>query len=126
MREWQPLGAEHRYPGHKKKKIYRHPLSALGPFHEVSSDGHEKLGKQALKMGDVGLPIYGWKDKWTTYLLKLAVVPNCRTNAAIGHLLLDFLEEIEGSPTYSCMPPDVNDILWQEFRYKPQRIRDQK
>jgi hypothetical protein len=58
MREWQPLGAEHRYPGHKKKKIYRHPLSALGPFHEVSSDGHEKLGKQALKMGDVGLPIY--------------------------------------------------------------------
>ncbi|KAJ6566838.1 hypothetical protein B0H19DRAFT_1138688 [Mycena capillaripes] len=98
MREWQPLGAENRYPGHKKKKIYRHPLSALGPFHEVSSDGHEKLGKQALKMGDVGLPIYGWKDKWTTYLLKLAVIPNCRTNAAIGHLFLDFLEEIEGIP----------------------------
>ncbi|KAF7328323.1 hypothetical protein MVEN_02547700 [Mycena venus] len=98
MREWQPLGAEHRYPGHKKKKIYRHPLSALGPFHEVSSDGHEKLSKQALKMGDVGLPIYGWKDKWSAYLLKLAVVPNCRTNAAIGHLFLDFLEEIEGIP----------------------------
>ncbi|KAJ7708008.1 hypothetical protein B0H14DRAFT_3119448 [Mycena olivaceomarginata] len=82
----------------QKKKIYRHPLSALGPFHEVSSDGHEKLGQQALKMGDVGLPIYGWKDKWTAYLLKLAVVPNCRTNAAIGHLFLDFLEEIEGIP----------------------------
>ncbi|KAJ7826517.1 hypothetical protein B0H13DRAFT_2241110 [Mycena leptocephala] len=98
MHELQPLGAEHRYPGHKNKKIYRHPLSALGPFHEVSSDGHEKLGKQALKMGDVGLPIYGWKDKWTTYLLKLVVVPNCRTNAAIGHLFLDFLEEIEGIP----------------------------
>ena len=65
MREWQPLklGAEHHYPGHKKKKICQHPLSALGPFHEFSLDGHEKLGKQALKMGDVRLPIYGWKDK---------------------------------------------------------------
>ncbi|KAJ7829855.1 hypothetical protein B0H14DRAFT_3716288 [Mycena olivaceomarginata] len=102
MREWQPLGAENRYPGHKKNKIYRHPVSALGPFHEVSLDGHEKLGKQALKMGDVGLLIYRWKDKWTAYLLKLAVVPKCRTNAAIGHLFLDFLKEIEGLLTHSC------------------------
>ncbi|KAJ6506540.1 hypothetical protein C8R45DRAFT_922722 [Mycena sanguinolenta] len=30
---------------------------------EVSSDGHEKLGKQALDMGDIALPIYGYKDK---------------------------------------------------------------
>ncbi|KAJ7842678.1 hypothetical protein B0H14DRAFT_3691662 [Mycena olivaceomarginata] len=96
MREWNPLGAERRYPGYKKHKIYRHPLSALGPFHEVSSDGHEKIGAQALKMGDIGLPIYGWKDKWCAYLLKINVVPNCRTNAAIGHLFLDFIEEYGG------------------------------
>ncbi|KAJ7151306.1 hypothetical protein C8R43DRAFT_1004776 [Mycena crocata] len=76
--------------------VYRHPLSALGPFHEVSSDGHEKLGQQALKMGDVGLPIYAWKDKWTADLLKMNVVPNCRTNAAIGHLFIDFIEEQGG------------------------------
>ncbi|KAJ7092528.1 hypothetical protein C8R43DRAFT_1049877 [Mycena crocata] len=96
MHEWQPLGAEKRYPGHKKRQVYRHPLSALGPFHEVSSDGHEKLGQQALKMGDVGLPIYAWKDKWTADLLKMNVVPNCRTNAAIGHLFIDFIEEQGG------------------------------
>ncbi|KAJ7874312.1 hypothetical protein B0H14DRAFT_3083423 [Mycena olivaceomarginata] len=78
--------------------ILRRPLSALGPFHEVSSDGHEKLGTQALKMGDIRIPIYGWKDKWTAYLLKLNVVPESRTNAAIGHLFLDFVEEIGGIP----------------------------
>ncbi|KAJ7668107.1 hypothetical protein B0H17DRAFT_1142574 [Mycena rosella] len=50
MHQLQPLGAEHRFPGNKKK-VFRQPLSALGPFHEVSSDGHEKLGQQALKMG---------------------------------------------------------------------------
>ncbi|KAJ7123737.1 hypothetical protein C8R44DRAFT_840569 [Mycena epipterygia] len=96
MHQFQPLGAEHRFPGNNKKKVFRRPLSALGPFHEVSSDGHEKLGQQALKMGDVGLPIYAFKDKWTADLLKINVVPNCRTNAAIGHLFLDFLEEIGG------------------------------
>ncbi|KAJ7156233.1 hypothetical protein C8R46DRAFT_429357 [Mycena filopes] len=98
MHEWYPEGPELRYPGHKKTKISRRPLSALGPFHEVSSDGHEKLGAQALKMGDIGLPIYGWKDKWTAYLLKLNVVPESRTNAAIAHLYLDFIEELGGIP----------------------------
>jgi hypothetical protein len=96
MHEWFPEGPEIRFPGHNKTKILRRPLSALGPFHEVSSDGHEKLGTQALKMGDISLPIYGWKDKWTAYLLKLNVVPESRTNAAIGHLFLDFVEEIGG------------------------------
>ncbi|KAJ7512411.1 hypothetical protein B0H11DRAFT_1698749 [Mycena galericulata] len=97
MHRFQPLGAEHRFPGNKKK-VFRQPLSALGPFHEVSSDGHEKLGQQALKMGDIGLPIYSYKDKWTANVLKLTVVPDCRTNAAVGHLHLDFLEEIGGIP----------------------------
>ncbi|KAJ6535294.1 hypothetical protein DFH09DRAFT_1249931 [Mycena vulgaris] len=92
MHELNPLGAENRFPG-KKRKVFRQHLSALGPFHEISSDGHEKLGQQALKMGDIGLPIYGFKDKWTADLLKINVVPNCRTNAAIGHLFLDFLAE---------------------------------
>ncbi|KAJ7687071.1 hypothetical protein B0H14DRAFT_3101474 [Mycena olivaceomarginata] len=96
MHEWFPEGPEIRFPGHNKTKILRRPLSALGPFHEVSSDGHEKLGTQALKMGDISLPIYGWKDKWTAYLLKLNVVPESRTNAVIGHLFLDFVEEIGG------------------------------
>ncbi|KAJ7790046.1 hypothetical protein B0H14DRAFT_2277457, partial [Mycena olivaceomarginata] len=76
MHEWFPEGPEIRFPGHKKTKILRRPSSALGPFYEVSSDGHEKIGTQAFKMGDISLPIYGWKDKWTAYLLKINVVPD--------------------------------------------------
>ncbi|KAJ7902398.1 hypothetical protein B0H13DRAFT_1882523 [Mycena leptocephala] len=87
----------------KKTRIYRHPPSTLGPFHEVSSDGLEKIGQDALKMGDIGLPIYGWKDKWNTDLLKINVVPNSRTKAAIGHLFLDFVEEYGGTVLQSTM-----------------------
>ncbi|KAK7012499.1 hypothetical protein R3P38DRAFT_2550327 [Favolaschia claudopus] len=89
MLEHFPEGFNQRYPGRKKSTS----LSAIGPYHEVSSDGHEKLAAGALKMGGLGLPIYAYKDKWTAYLLKMNVVPNCRTVGAIGHLFLDFLEE---------------------------------
>ncbi|KAF7321774.1 hypothetical protein MKEN_00699100 [Mycena kentingensis (nom. inval.)] len=91
-----PLGPQIRYPGRRTGRVHRTPLSALGPFHEVCSDGHEKLGAQALRMGRVDLPIYAWKDKWTGELLKMDVVPNSRTNAAIGHLYLDFVDELGG------------------------------
>ncbi|KAJ7195476.1 hypothetical protein GGX14DRAFT_403946 [Mycena pura] len=87
-----------RYPGKRKATIVRQALSAIGPFHEVSANGHEKLAAQALKMGNVGFPIYAWKDKWTAYLLKIVVVPDCRTAGAVGHLYLDFLEEIGIAP----------------------------
>ncbi|KAL0949272.1 hypothetical protein HGRIS_009350 [Hohenbuehelia grisea] len=49
-------------------------------------------------MGDVGIPIYGYKDKWTSTGLGVYVVPNCRLAGAIGHLHLDFLEKIGGFP----------------------------
>ena len=76
--------------------LHRCPLTAIGPFHQISSDGHEKLSHQALQMGDVGLPIYAYKDKWSDTLLKIIVVPNCRSAATIGHLYLDLVEEIGG------------------------------
>ncbi|KAF7302852.1 hypothetical protein MKEN_01247400 [Mycena kentingensis (nom. inval.)] len=91
-----PMGAQIRYPGRKKSQVFRTPLAAFGPYHEISADGHEKLGAQALQMGGVGLPIYALKDKWTAELLKMDVVPNDRTNAAIGHLFLDFVAEKGG------------------------------
>ncbi|KAJ7222731.1 hypothetical protein B0H12DRAFT_1078233 [Mycena haematopus] len=69
-------GFNARYPGRKKTTVVRQSLSALGPFHEVSADGHEKLSAQALKMGDIGFPIYAWKDKWTAYLLKILLRSN--------------------------------------------------
>jgi hypothetical protein len=44
----------------------------------VSADGHKKLSAQALQMGELGLPIYAYKDKWADYLLMLRLIPNSR------------------------------------------------
>ncbi|KAF9490761.1 hypothetical protein BDN71DRAFT_1347292, partial [Pleurotus eryngii] len=46
----------------RRQGIPRMPLSSLGPMHQVHCDGHEKLNFQALGMGTVSLPIYGFKD----------------------------------------------------------------
>ncbi|KAJ7599776.1 hypothetical protein C8J56DRAFT_999559 [Mycena floridula] len=98
MHDYFPLGFEKRFPGQKKSTIPHVGLTAIGPFHEISADGHEKLGALALKMGDIGLPIYGYKDKWSDVLVKLIVVPDCRTAAAVGHIYLDFVEEVGAVP----------------------------
>ncbi|KAL0952590.1 hypothetical protein HGRIS_006845 [Hohenbuehelia grisea] len=98
MHDEYPLGFDQRFPGRTKPTIPRGTLTALGPFHEVSADGHEKISAKALQMGDVGIPIYGYKDKWTSTGLGVYVVPNCRLAEAIGHLHLDFLEKIGGFP----------------------------
>ena len=92
----QGIGFAQRYPGAKKKKLVCGSLSAIGPFHEISADGHEKLSAQALQMGDIGLPIYGYKDKWADNIIKLSLIPDCRTAGALGHLYLNFVEENGG------------------------------
>ncbi|KAJ6605196.1 hypothetical protein DFH09DRAFT_1422079 [Mycena vulgaris] len=63
-------------------------------------------------MGDIGLPIYGWKDKWTAVLLK-AVVPDCRTAGAVGHLYLDRLEETGIAPL-QLTTDKGSETGWQE------------
>jgi hypothetical protein len=90
MYEEFPEGPALRFPGRMKPKKKRVALAALGPFHQVCGDGHEKLGALALRMGTVGLPIYGFRDMWSGEALLLKTIPNCRTAAALGHLLLDF------------------------------------
>ncbi|KAK7058137.1 hypothetical protein R3P38DRAFT_3547593 [Favolaschia claudopus] len=101
-----------RFPGHKKELIPRVALSSLGPFHELSADGHEKLSSQALQMGELSLPIYAYKDKWADFLLLLRLIPNARTAAALGHLFLDFVGET------GCIPLQLttdkgSEIGWQ-------------
>ena len=96
MRDHFPQSFEERYPGKRKTLVPRQGLTALGPFHEICSDGHEKLGKQGLQMGNVGLSIYAWKDKWSGCLLKIVVTPDCRSAGAVGHLFLDLLEQLGG------------------------------
>ncbi|KAJ6460794.1 hypothetical protein C8R47DRAFT_1242082 [Mycena vitilis] len=101
-----------RFPGHKKALIPRVGLTAMGTFHEVSADGHEKLSAQALQMGELALPIYAYKDKWGDFLLMMRLIPNSRTAAAIGHLFLDFVDET------GCIPLQLttdkgSEIGWQ-------------
>lgn len=95
MREHSPMGAERRLPG-TRRAIVRKPLTSIGPFREISADGHEKLNQQALRMGNLSIPIYGYRDKWSGYILKLCTVPDARKAAVIGHVYLDLIEEWEG------------------------------
>lgn len=96
MLEECPQGFDTRFPGRTKAKIPRKPLTALGPFHEVSADGHEKLGSQALKFGDdVGIPIYTYKDKYTDTVFKANTVRDSRSPGVIGHTYLDFMKRKE-------------------------------
>lgn len=95
MRQYSPTGAERRFPG-ARKGVIRRPLTSIGPFREISADGHEKLNQQALRMGNLSVPIYGYRDKWSGYILKLCVVPDARKAAVIGHLYLDLIEEWKG------------------------------
>ncbi|KAF7975358.1 hypothetical protein HWV62_9675 [Athelia sp. TMB] len=85
-----PEGVDSRYPG--RKKIKRTVLTGHSIWQEVHCDGHEKLGKLALMMGSVGLPIYGMKEHWADAILYLKVLPNDRLADAIRHVYLDFVE----------------------------------
>lgn len=80
-----------------KTGIVRVPLNCLGPWHQLHWDGHEKIGVQALDMGDVGLPIYAGKDQFSTFVPIMRVIPNVRLGDAIGHLFLDMVEN------YGCV-----------------------
>jgi len=97
MRENNPSGFDNRFPGkNKKKQVPRAQLESIGPFREISTDGHEKLAEQGLRMGGVTLPIYGAKDKWSAALLYLKVLPQVRKPGPIGHVFLDIFEDIGG------------------------------
>ncbi|KAG6836326.1 hypothetical protein H0H93_009076 [Arthromyces matolae] len=79
-----------RFPG--GQKVHRSALHAIGPWHQDHSDGHDKLNAQALKMGDVALPIYGIRDQWSGLVKHLVTVPDNRLATTIGHVHLDCIE----------------------------------
>ncbi|KAK7015628.1 hypothetical protein R3P38DRAFT_2543252 [Favolaschia claudopus] len=84
---------DQRFVGNKKSKKHRTHLFALGPWHQEHSDGHEKLGEQALLLGKgIHLPIYGSKDQYAAWLHALVLVPNVRNALAIAHYYLDLVE----------------------------------
>ncbi|KAF9004997.1 hypothetical protein BDQ17DRAFT_1408386 [Cyathus striatus] len=89
MKRQAPQGFETRRPEIKKPR--RVALVSLGPNHEWSADGHDKLAA-------IGFPIWGVRDKWSGKWLGLWVVPNNRLKLSIGYLYLDLIEKIGGIP----------------------------
>lgn len=82
-----PNGFFIRAPG--SKKVTRGVLVAIGPHHEWSGDGHDKLAA-------LGFPIWGVRDKWSGDWLGLWVVPNNRLKKAIALLFLRLIKTYGG------------------------------
>ncbi|KAG2149231.1 hypothetical protein DEU56DRAFT_690506, partial [Suillus clintonianus] len=76
-----------------KDAIDRVPLNCLRPWHQQHTDGHEKLFAQALRMGDITLPIYAFKDQFSTFVPYMCYLPNVRLSNVIGHVFLDLVGE---------------------------------
>ena len=87
MRQHTPDGFAAREP--TAKKIHREALVSIGPHHEWSADGHDKLAA-------MGFPIWGVRDKWSGKWLGLWVLPNNRLKSAIAMLYLHLIEEYGG------------------------------
>ncbi|KAL0567778.1 hypothetical protein V5O48_014215 [Marasmius crinis-equi] len=92
MKLQDPEGFEERAP--TAKKIPRVQLVVLGPNHEWSGDGHDKLSA-------IGFPIWGIRDVWCGRWLGLWVVPNNRLKVAIAYLYLSLVYEMGGMPVQS-------------------------
>ncbi|KAF8903183.1 hypothetical protein CPB84DRAFT_1678207 [Gymnopilus junonius] len=92
MRLHDPDGFELREP--TAKKVHREQLTALGPHHEWSADGHDKLST-------IGFPIWAARDKWGSQWLGLWVLPNNRWKLAIGFLYLNLIYILGGMPFQS-------------------------
>lgn len=88
MKVHQPEGFEHRDP--VAKKIQRKPLTAAGPNHEWSGDGHEKLAA-------LGFPVWGIRDKWSGKWLGLWCVPSARHKVVVAYLFLSLVHELGGT-----------------------------
>ena len=87
MRAQDPDGFSLREPTAKKKS--RGTLVALGPHHEWSTDGHDKLAK-------LGFGIWAIRDKWGGKWLCIWVVPNNRLKRAIAYLYLSLVRDLKG------------------------------
>ncbi|KIL60347.1 hypothetical protein M378DRAFT_110253 [Amanita muscaria Koide BX008] len=96
-----------------KGAIDRIPLNCLGPWHQIHCDGHEKLNSQALEMGIVTLPIYAFKDQFSTFVLTMQVLPNIRRVETIGHLYLDLAKDYGRIPLQLIMDmgTEVGDMI---------------
>ncbi|KAJ6609275.1 hypothetical protein B0H10DRAFT_2438663 [Mycena sp. CBHHK59/15] len=90
MHDFEDEGFSKRHP-HAKKKLFRTPLTSVGPNEEWSMDGHDKLN-------NAGFGIYGIRDKWSGNWLHYRVVPSNRYAAVVGVLFLECVKKHGGIP----------------------------
>ena len=88
-----PAGFRICEPG--AKKVQRGVLTSLGLHHEWSGDGHDKLA-------EIGFPIWGVCDKWSSKWLGLWVLPNNHLRKAIALLYLQLIKEQGGEYNNLC------------------------
>jgi hypothetical protein len=89
------------------KKIHRVPLIALGPHHQWSGDGHDKLVK-------IGFPVWGMRDMWTGKWLGLWTVPDNRLKFTIAYLYLSLVAELGGN-SYSLIVVLFYTDFWHRY-----------
>ncbi|KAG2030973.1 hypothetical protein BDR03DRAFT_936513 [Suillus americanus] len=85
----EPEGFVTRQP--TSKKLSQKPLVVLGPHHEWSGDGHDKLTQ-------IGFPIWGIRDVWSGKWLGIWVLPNNRLKKVITYLYLSLCHQLGGMP----------------------------
>ncbi|KAJ7239533.1 hypothetical protein C8J57DRAFT_1086260 [Mycena rebaudengoi] len=93
MSDIDPDGAEARFPGRRHQPKKRGHLTDTGVYFELHFDGHEKLNFKALRMGPVGIDIYGSRCHSSSKMVKFLVVPNARCSSTVGHYYLDLVEK---------------------------------
>ncbi|KAJ7501192.1 hypothetical protein B0H11DRAFT_1855566 [Mycena galericulata] len=96
MSDIDPDGAENRFPGRRRQPKPRGHLTDTGVYYELHFDGHEKLNFKALRMGPVGIDIYGSRCHSSSKMIKFLVVPNARCSSTVGHYYLDLVEKNGG------------------------------
>ncbi|KAJ6560679.1 hypothetical protein B0H10DRAFT_2169414 [Mycena sp. CBHHK59/15] len=91
MSDIDPDGAETRFPGCRRLPKQRGHLTDTAVYYELHFDGHEKLNFKALRMGPVGIDIYGARCHSSSKMIKFLVVPNARCSSTVGHYYLDLV-----------------------------------
>ncbi|KAJ7105543.1 hypothetical protein C8R44DRAFT_942644, partial [Mycena epipterygia] len=89
-------------------------LTDTGIYYELHFDGHEKLNFKALRMGPVGIDIYGSHCHSSSKMVKFLVVPNARCTSTIGHYYLDLVEK-HGGKSYPSFKWCCTYFLHQVF-----------
>ncbi|TFK19167.1 hypothetical protein FA15DRAFT_683052 [Coprinopsis marcescibilis] len=75
-----------------------HILIARDDLHLLMKDLAPEGFDLSLQMGDISIPIYAYRDKWSGFIIKLVAVPDSRSAAPLGHLYLDLIAECGGVP----------------------------